>query len=690
MSQYILIDSNDELRSQFSDYHCIGTFNKSIEAIAQEAHEHLGIDSTVLIHAETEIQGKLLQEFKAIELVYLLRCKYHCKNPIVVYSSFSLSYLLRKNPEHFILASPSCYYYPVLPPLPDSGAKFTPLQQLEDIRPFLKPRVDEILKNFRHRYANYSGMALTLEAAGIDSNTFEPLRPNTDFKSFTDSLDFAILIKYFGFSAASASASITNKVRKKKILLVDDLAQDGWLPILRQVIYNDPNAEQLDFAEVALDDKRDCDEAQTFENTKEKILLHKPHLILLDLRLGDETGPKEVDELGGYHLLTQLKTNDTFKGVPIIMFTASANAETVKTLMRAGATAVWTKLGIDESLTKERVAERYIQLLGAIDGVFGEFGKIIQGLNEGSSTNISFEEERTNLLKKLDWLNYRIKLSQGAITTDFDDYTDIIIDTNFFISGDEKQTHLDFEKTFVNVFCLINLLKDKKTEHSFDVNGIIIKKEFPKVILLNSIIDEILNFAKTFHGSQPQKWKRSLLSFDILRTLFDKEMVRTELVYLKNKKPVQGLQFLNTNETKSLTLRVMSNLTKVTGAEEVEFELRNSAKLRSTTPTGVSIATNTNGVLTEIKIETPKIDPDDLIVAEVRYIVDSVEFEIKSNVKIKFITSNSKVLVLTNENARDSDRIPMKIKSAIKAPDKCKTFNIKIFNHLMDSIVSKL
>lgn len=646
MSNFLLIDSTTgSLLSPKVNQNVIATKDKELKAIAEEAKNKITDNTIIVINAEAKIKGEALQDSKAIELIYWFRCKYDLKNPIVLFSVFSWSYLLRKNPSYFVLASPGCYFFEEIPVLNDSY-KPKPLSAFDDLKPFLKPKIDEILGTFRHRYANYSAMALMLEAAGIKPEGFEYLKQNEHFSTFVNSLDYAILTTYFGRNTAG-HVGVGIK-RKKRIMLVDDMAEEGWLSILRSIIYNDADSQKLDFAKV-ITNVNGWDESLTRNELEVKIKDHTPHLILLDLRLGDEQGNKAVEELGGYKLLTYLQNHSVYKGVPVIMFTATTKADTVKTLLRAGATAVWTKPGIDEGLSQKEITERYDHLLTLIESTFNKFEQLDLGVNDKTTSNLSFEVSRTDFLKKLDWVKYRVELlPQNGIQTNFDCYTDIIIDTNFFISGDDSQSHLDFEKTFTNIFLLIQIIKNSKTKHKFTVNNNqSVKQNYPKIVILNSIFDEILNFAKTYDGSEPNKWKRSLLSFDVIRTLFGEKLVRTEMVYIsdKSKKPISSLNFLNDTEIAARSLGVSSNI---------------------------------------------RINPDDLIVAEVKRIIENIEFEIKNNDKMKFITSEPKVLILTNESDDEADKIPSKIKSTISDHTKFDIFNIHKFNIEMDIVLSKL
>lgn len=641
MSHFLLIDSTtSSLLALKVNQNVVATEGKELKVISEEAKTKVTDDTIIIINAEAKIKGEALQDSKAIELIYWFQCKYNLKNPIVVFSVFSLNHQLRRNPNHFVLVSPGCYFYEEIPVLNDSY-KPKPLSAFDDLKPFLKPKIDEILGTFRHRYANYSGMALMLEAAGIKPEDFETLQKNERFSTFVNSLDYAILTTYFGRNSNPSTLELKGK---KRILLVDDMAEEGWLPILGKIIYEDAKSKKLDFVKVKTN-ANGWDESLTQEELEVKIKSHTPHLILLDLRLGDEQGSKPIQELGGYKLLTFLKNDPIYKGVPVIMFTATTKADTVKTLLQAGANAVWTKPGIDEGLSQKDIVERYEQLVTLIDATFNEFENLDLGLDENSKVVISFEEVRTHFYKKLDWIRYRIELSQNPIVTNFDDYTDIIVDTNFFISGDISQSRLNFEKTFINIFSLAHIFKDRRTEHCFEVNSTtIVSKKFPKIVLLNSILDEILSFAKTYKGEKPNVWKRSLLAFTVLRTLFDKKLLRTELVYLNGNKPSTALSTPGDNTIPALSLNVSQSST---------------------------------------------IDADDLIVIEVKHIVKGEEFEIKNNVKLKFTTSDPKVLVLTNEKDK-AGKIPYKVKATISDPSKFDIFNIEQFNTEMDIILSKL
>ena len=224
-----ILSNNDDS----SPYHIIATDGKELEVISEEAKAKICDDTIIIINAEARIKGEALQDSKAIELIYWFRCKHNLKKPIVIFSVFSLSYQLRSNPNHFLLVSPGCYFYESISVL--EGSNFKPLSAFDDLKPFLKPQIDEILGTFRHRYANYSAMALMLEAAGIKPEDFEPLQKNERFSTFVNSLDYAILTTYFGRNTAGhVGVHIDGK---KRILLVDDMAEEGWLSILNEIVY---------------------------------------------------------------------------------------------------------------------------------------------------------------------------------------------------------------------------------------------------------------------------------------------------------------------------------------------------------------------------------------------------------------------------------------------------------------------
>ncbi|MBK7970970.1 MAG: response regulator [Bacteroidetes bacterium] len=84
----------------------------------------------------------------------------------------------------------------------------------------------------------------------------------------------------------------------------------------------------------------------------DQIQSHKPHLILLDLRLQNEKGVRiDAEMLSGGVLLANIRKQ--YPGLPVLMTTASNKSWSYEELQRLGCDAFWTKEGIDAHLSTE-------------------------------------------------------------------------------------------------------------------------------------------------------------------------------------------------------------------------------------------------------------------------------------------------------------------------------------------------
>lgn len=494
----------------------------------------------ILINAETELKDKYLQHQPIIELAFWIRCRYNSLNPIVFYSGVSVNHSLKQNPENFILLSPNCYYYK----LPITKSKIEAIKKLKpiadvDLKPYLKPAIS--LEQVRHRYANYAGMALMLAVAKgkHKKQTDKEILESKSLKDFKDSLDYHLLktcfnLSFKGVSTFSKDAFVP---QTKKVLLIDDLAEEGWQTLISQMLYGKPNATEIETVKIHTKSKTEFDEAKTIIELEKQIKKHKPHLILLDLRLNDEEGRKHLSELGGYKLLSHLKKSPLYKGVPVIMFTASSNAQTVKQLIGNGAYCVWTKPGIDEGLTLNGIIKRYDQLLLLVSEVFSDIDTgNLSSLNNNERANkaLSFEDMREDLLSQAQYIKYRSELQDMKSQSHyFNSFTDIFIDTNSLMSGVNfnNDKSVDFAETILNIYKLAQICGTQR--HKISVNGKDNELNVSKLIILNFVLDEIIEKTKIVDDFQPKSWKRALLGYSVVRALFDNDKsIRTEFCFV--------------------------------------------------------------------------------------------------------------------------------------------------------------
>jgi hypothetical protein len=195
------------------------------------------------------------------------------------------------------------------------------------------------------------------------------------------------------------------------------------------------------------------------------------------------------------------------------MFTASSNAETIKRLIDSGAEAVWTKPGIDENLNTQQIIDRYEMLLRYVGNIFSKYDGLTK-LESGQDV----EESRLQILQKIEYIKYRAKLNNLQRTRHyFNEFTDIFIDTNVVLEDAE---------VICNIYKLARICG--KTQHTISVNGTDFTVSTPKLVFHNFVIDEIIHWSKAVDQGKRYFWKVGLLAYDIVRGLFQEDLVRTE------------------------------------------------------------------------------------------------------------------------------------------------------------------
>ncbi len=567
MTKYFIIDSStfgNRLQERlgptafYSDCSTMNALSISDWAVSKIKNDNSVI---ILLNADAETNDT---SDNILNTILWLRCKHGYLNPIVIYSIYSLEKLLQK-PENYFIISPGCVFKEkeyVLSSI-ENIQKLKPIQNLKGIKPFLKPRVDTLISLYKHEMANYAGMALMLDIARqVHAEAYDTkiLKGNQDnykeFFSYRKGLPHSILSTYFDLDKLEITEQQKQGLKRnntKKILLVDDLADKGWQPIISQMLYGNPKAKEIKSLNVETQgeegqNKFDIEAIQKI--LENEIKLHKPHLILLDLRLNRENGKIHPSQLGGYKLLESLKKNPKYKGVPVIMFTASSNAETIKTLLQAGAEAVWTKPGIEEGLDFDEIIERYEQLLKLTDEVFIPNYKILNYMNDQEDENfkvelINYDEIRKLLFQKLEYIKYRAQLNNfnfdNFLPEPYRSADAIYIDANTLITGEGT---MKFDQVISSVFklCILTHKYDFKYLHDNKRRSIC----YPKVVIMNCVYDETIRIAKVSSCNKKskrrnfEKWDlrfiRATLAQYIVKELFNAKFARTEFgQYFNNK-----------------------------------------------------------------------------------------------------------------------------------------------------------
>lgn len=542
------------------------TKEDDLSVLSEKIARRVNRKTIVLINAEAVCSGRLRQHQALVDVALWLRTRHKLENVLVFYSLQSINELLRAKPYNFIILSPGCCHLrlPINKEQLKRISEVKALRTFDAIRPYLRPRLN--LERTRHRYANYAGMAFMLEVAKkvwdieFDNRILKGVTENfSQFFAFRQSLNYAFLSSYFDIEKdlkLSSDQKAHLKIDKRifastRLLLIDDLAASGWGSIVSQMVYGKPS----DIRIAAMNIRTTLQNSRSVFDIKENkralesnIKAHKPHLVLLDLRLNDEEGEKSLEERGGYQLLTHLKAHESFKGVPVIMFTASSKTETSKKLMAAGAEAIWTKPGIDEALSANRVIERYSELLKLVQDVISPDYELLRQIDDNTNprfdiNRVDFAAIRNLLFSKLEFIKYRLQLFSDdellkLTPAPYSTVDAIYIDSNVLMTGGAR---ISFGDIISAVYKLAILTC--KSNCKFIVRrapagvGPQPILRFPKVVIMNSIFDEVIKKAKTEDYRIVTEYRtrtnnllfmRAALSQLIIKEMFGNSLVRTE------------------------------------------------------------------------------------------------------------------------------------------------------------------
>lgn len=316
------------------------------------------------------------QQQKGIELLIWLRIK-GVMNHCVLYSFEDLHTILNREPKHLIATSQGTTF--VLLPNNFSKLKYELLKGDTAKKDNLTETIKVSFENtgLQHKLANIYGLWFMFN---LHNNYFkdERLDVNIFGKEFIESFNpLQLHIANFLVCGKNTNTS-TNQLLKKvtelktfiqtknpKILYIDDKAEIGWADFLKKIIYGNGNSDNFQYLvpeKVSFDKQAEFE--IFFEKVKLRILNNKNFIdcLLLDLRLADELGDiDDLDNLSGIKLLKRI--HQSFPSLPVVMFTASNKAKSVKKIITCGADGLWTKPGLDDLKDNEYYLESYRELL---------------------------------------------------------------------------------------------------------------------------------------------------------------------------------------------------------------------------------------------------------------------------------------------------------------------------------------
>jgi len=210
-----------------------------------------------------------------------------------------------------------------------------------------------------------------------------------------------------------------NYIHTKKILYIDDQANNRWSETLQEVLNLD-NSHFLAYSYIPADNQ------SLIACVLDKIRNFNPDCVLLDLRL------RPNDELLNFGeqytgAIVAEEIKNKYVSLPVIMFTASNKVENLRVALRSGCETLWTKEGIDEYQGINYSLKNYFRLVKAIYESCKHFDSYEAKLNYKTDKLLEEIEKRIQNINDK-WL----KKSDEVLF--FNKYGYIIPDSNFFFS----------------------------------------------------------------------------------------------------------------------------------------------------------------------------------------------------------------------------------------------------------------
>lgn len=468
---------------------------ESIIHLVREKHAEVNL---FLINVNYKAENIIRADNAGILFLKYLRL-FHFNQHCVLYSFLSREQLMIQDPYNSIIFSEGVTFIR----MPEDLGKLDYSELFkhkapEDLSVYFRGEVDFV--KIRHTLANIYGLWFMFnihnkffksEELGLIL-TSEFIRNFDPFQLYIASY----LIKTKSTEETSNKSvylisTLKQNIRKKnpRILYIDDKAGIGWGAFLEKVIYGNVGSDnkfQIDVPAKTIFDGQQSFESY-FTSIKHKILNNGKFIdcLLLDLRLADETGDiDDLDNLSGIRLLKRI--HQSFPSLPVIMFTASNKARSVKKTIECGAEGLWTKPGLDNLKDDQHYLDSYYELLAYIDNALNKY----KSRTEKFIVNAQFQVESITESK-----NYPKLLKDVKI---------ILSDTNFWCATDNQ---------------LVN--NHKSARRLLNLSNKVQRKKF---IIIDDVLDELYRHTKK---NDPDLQKSAQFSLDIIKKYKDNEWLGT-------------------------------------------------------------------------------------------------------------------------------------------------------------------
>lgn len=318
----------------------------------------------------------------------------HC----VVYSAMPLEKVLREQSNPSILYSPGTTYHHLTSDQIDldwdslAAKRFDPTLWISELRKSAHFETDN------HSVANWWGVHRLARAhSAVTSSDYQADELDSHLRDLNNLKVVALHTRPESVGATELTKEQLKKIknlreriagRKVKILHVDDEWNNGWSKIIADIIFGKSKLIEKEgisdyfSAEIGTlrtltkfpqfdPDEKDNFVDELFEHVSRNIDTFEPNCILLDLRLaGNRENASQIEQMSGVQLMRLLRSS--YKGLPVVMTTASNKAWSIEKLMQQGVDAYWIKERPDINATFNDSVINYTRLLELIEKTSGE------------------------------------------------------------------------------------------------------------------------------------------------------------------------------------------------------------------------------------------------------------------------------------------------------------------------------
>lgn len=224
---------------------------------------------------------------------------------------------------------------------------------LRDAKPEMLEATRQTLQALEESVERSSAILAKCQAIKMERNSISARKYSMNMR----------LSKELNRTSDNTFVEMRKRLNKEKptIVLVDDLANEGWAQILQRIIYN--KEESPEFHVIV--PEQDIDYKVLAQRVQDKVREVNADLLILDLRLRGEYGlASTLENASGMQVLSELSDQ---LACPILIASTAEKMINYRELLSWGATASWTKQGLNERSDIEYTVSNYVALVQMID-----------------------------------------------------------------------------------------------------------------------------------------------------------------------------------------------------------------------------------------------------------------------------------------------------------------------------------